>query len=233
MKTDFLRYKARHIVFDFDGVIADTETTRFSLLSDILIDLGIDLKGSFSLSDIAGIPTDLFLKRHFSFLGEALIQKIVEKRRSLYLKNLPCYCRIFPGALETIKGLKDRGYCLHLVTANEKHVIKSLISHLELDRLFDTCFAREEVFYEAGKVKNYSLFLELVGVEAGVSAVIEDSATGISSAKKSGMFSIAFNVFNDPYLASLSDVSVRDYNELASLFGLNIKLTIDNQESCI
>lgn len=230
MALNFLKARARHIIFDFDGVIADTEAARFSLLSEILMDFGIDLRSRLSLSDLTGIPTDIFLKRHFSFLGETLIQEIVKKRRSLYIENLDRYCWVFPGAIETITALKDRGYRLHLVTANEGCVIKRLTAYLKLDGLFDTCFAREEIISKTDNKKDYSLFLGLARVDADSAAVIEDSVYGITSSKKSGIFTIAFNVSKDPVIASLSDVSVRDYMELAYIFGLDLKLNpVDNR----
>ena len=69
----------KHIVFDFDGVIAETDTARFEVLSNILEQFGIDFKNEYKLLDLVGTPTDIFLKQNFKLIPSGILEPKVTK----------------------------------------------------------------------------------------------------------------------------------------------------------
>ena len=57
--------KVQHIIFDFDGVIAETDNARYKVLANILQRYKINLKAKYKQSDLVGIPTDIFLHNKY------------------------------------------------------------------------------------------------------------------------------------------------------------------------
>ena len=48
----------KSLIFDFDGVISDTDELRFKLLTSILSEYNIDLSSTNNPKELAGITTD-------------------------------------------------------------------------------------------------------------------------------------------------------------------------------
>ncbi len=48
------------IIFDFDGVIADTDLGRYKVLKQILLDYDTELANSFNKKDLIGLSTKSF-----------------------------------------------------------------------------------------------------------------------------------------------------------------------------
>jgi len=222
----------KHIVFDFDGVIAETDTARFEVLSNILKQFGIDFKNEYKLLDLVGTPTDIFLKQNFKFLSNKDIESIVKRRRQTYLNNLEKYCRAYSGAINTIWDLRTKGYKIHLATTNDMLVVEKLLSHLKLFNSFDSIFYREKIVNSHTHKKDYKLFLTescidpamVVVVEDSDPAmvvVVEDSMVGVKAAKDANLSCIAFDRFDNIALKKHADLTLRSYVEFRALFGLN------------
>lgn len=138
--TNVKQEKFKHIIFDFDGVIADTDTARFKILAEILSKYNIDLQTDFNKSDIVGNPTDIFLHNNYPLLNKDKIKNIVEKRRTEYLSNLEKHCIVYPKAVQTINDLRADGHSIHLATTNESFVAQKLITYIGIRDAFNTCF---------------------------------------------------------------------------------------------
>jgi beta-phosphoglucomutase len=211
----------KHIVFDFDGVIAETDTARFEVLSNILEQFGIDFKNEYKLLDLLGTPTDIFLKQNFKFLSNEDIESIVKRRRQNYLNNLEEYCRAYPGAINTIGDLRTKGYKIHLATTNDMLVVEKLLSHLKLFNSFDSIFYREKIVNSHTHKKDYKLFLTESCIDPAMVVVVEDSMIGVKAAKDANLSCIAFDRFDNLALKKYADLTLRSYVEFRALFGLN------------
>ena len=214
--------KVSNIIFDFDGVIAETDSARFELLSTILEDYGIKLKNKYEPQDLVGSQTDTFLKNNFDFLSEEDVKSIVEKRRRIYLENLDIFCRPYPQAIETINDLKKAGYTLHLATTNDQHVVEELLKFLGLKKSFKTIFYREKIVNVQTNNKDYGLFINESNLNSELVIVIEDSILGVKAAKNAKLSCIAFDIYNNIELKQYADFIVGSYFELRELFGLEV-----------
>ena len=214
------RNRFKNIIFDFDGVIAETDTARYKTLSKILLKYKIKLENDYSLSDIIGTPTDIFLKNNYPLLNNDEIINIVEERRLVFLNNLKNNCVVYPMAVETINDLNSSGYSIHLATTNERSVAQKLIAHIGINDAFKTLFFREDIVNKNTNIKDYALFLKKMNIDPKAILVIEDSIIGVRSAKNNSMFCIAFNRNDDLKLLKLADVSIKTYYDLRQIFGL-------------
>ncbi len=129
------------IIFDFDGVIADTDSARYNLLAEILSKYKIDLY-TIPKQELVGLSTRTFLKQHFNNLSDEDILNITSHRHKLYMDSLEDYCNIYPGAKETIKEL-SKYYDLILATTNKKNLIELILEHFDLKNLFLKIYGKE------------------------------------------------------------------------------------------
>lgn len=211
----------KNIIFDFDGVIAETEQGRYELLAELLTNYDINLKQIFSVQDIAGTPTDIFLARSFPALTDGQIAHIVKERRSIFFKDLRKYCSIYPGAPETIRDLAKRSCKVILATTNDEVVGDKLLKFIGIENEFTHKFYRDDIQNVSTQRKDYSMLIQKLGILPTDSIIVEDSYVGVFSAKSNDFFCIAFNRYGDKKISDLADITVNDFNQLRSVFGLS------------
>ena len=183
--------KHRIIIFDFDGVISDTDEGRFAILKPLLNEYGISLDGNFTKNDLSGLTTDSFLRSNFNYLSDIQIKNIIKKRRKIYLQNLSKYCVPIDGALELINKYTDKTE-LYLATTNDREITESLIAHLSLQKAFKSIFCRDDVEIENSTLKNYNNILSVIGKNSKDCIVIEDSEVGVISSINAGIITVKF-----------------------------------------
>ena len=225
----------KNIIFDFDGVIADTDTGRFQLLDNILSAYNIDLQQKFTIDDLKGISTIKFLKDNFTYLSLVTINKIISDRRKLFFSNLDKYCAIIPGAVDTIRDLHLANYILSIATSNDAQMTQALLKYVGIEKQFYHILTREQTENKISGKKDYRRVVEMLKKAPSECIVIEDSALGINSAKRAGFFCIAFNYnFGNDQIKN-ADLIIGDYNQLRQFFGLtslpNISLNSEQIKS--
>lgn len=210
--------KYRKIIFDFDGVIADTDTYRYQLLKEVLEKHHIHLDGN--EDDLIGITTQKFLSDHFGHLDKATMADIINERRSLFFKHIARYSHLFPGAKDTLIKLKQSGYSLFLATSNDQEMITRLLSHHRIDGIFQSVFPKEITEDARTMKKSYKNVLAQMKASGEDCLVIEDSSTGVMAAKEAGLFCVGFNRNDDPNVIENADIVLGTYAELRRLFGI-------------
>ena len=208
------------ILFDFDGVIADTENGRYEAYCDIFEEFGYDLRSRCVMTDLIGFTGDGFMQKFFPEIPSKHVKEMVHKRQKHYMEHLDRFCIPFPGMQQTIADLKQKGYFLALTTANATTVAWQLIQTVGVAEYFDAVCGREICEDPVKKVKDYSRVPDQIGKTIDECVVIEDSPVGVAGAKRSGLRCIAFDHYKDPAIQTQADAIVHNFNELRQLFGL-------------
>jgi beta-phosphoglucomutase-like phosphatase (HAD superfamily) len=207
-------------LFDFDGVIADTESGRYEAYCDILEELGYDMRSRCTVGEMVGLTGDGLIAKFFPEIPGKEAKEIVRRRQTYYMAHLDRFCRPFPGMRQTIKDIKSEGYYLALTTANYTLAANRLLDVVGVAEYFDAVCGREICEDPISKVKDYSLVPKHLHKEIAECVVVEDSPVGVSGAKRSGFYCIAFEHFKDPVLTEFADALVHDYNDLRKIIGL-------------
>ncbi|MDR2937638.1 MAG: HAD family phosphatase [Prevotellaceae bacterium] len=203
------------LIFDFDGVVADTEAGRYAMLTNLLARRhSIDMSARCRMEDFVGLHTTAALKKFFPQLSEEDICKIYAERNVEYQQNLDKYCLVYPQAVESITALAQK-FDVKMATANDRNNINILLRHIGLDKTFTEVFTREEL-EDKGK-KSYAKILPLIPYAPHECYVMEDSPVGIQSAKEAGFECVLFNRYNNPEALKWADHVVTSYEELIKL----------------
>ncbi len=208
------------ILFDFDGVIADTENGRYEAYCDIFEEYGYDLRSRCVMTDLVGFTGDGFMSKFFPEISPKQVKEMVRKRQEYYMDHLDRFCKPFPGAQQTIIDLKQKGYYLALTTANATVVARQLLEVVGVLEYFDAVCGREICEDPVTKVKDYSRVPAQINKTIGECVVIEDSPVGVAGAKRSGFHCIAFEHFKNPVITEQADAIVHNFNELRQIFAL-------------
>lgn len=180
------------ILFDFDGLILDTETTIFQAWKNKFREYGKELH----LEDWAGIigksaeelgPIEEILKEIPDQEGkERVLAEVSQEERALVQKQNP-----LPGAVELINKAQEEGLKLGIVSSSSREWVHSHLERLGLLRYFDHTSCADDVETAKPDPALYLLGLEKMAVEPDRLVVLEDSPNGVLAAKRAGLFCIA------------------------------------------
>ena len=174
--------KISTILFDFDGVIANTEP-QYDIYIDALgkeYNLGIE---NFALQ-VKGTTTPNLIKNHFSHLSEAEQEKIKKDLDDFEQKmEFP----LVDGVLNFISYLKENHYKIGLVTSSQELKMKRAFEILNQDDTFDTIVTAARITQGKPNPMCYLLAAEDLGVAPSECLVFEDSFHGVRSGRDAGM----------------------------------------------
>lgn len=203
------------IVFDFDGVILDTELDRFAELKRELKFYGYTLHKRHLLS-LLGKKTKEFLKENFPQLSDEIMRQIADKRRQSITQNA-IRLNLMPGIEDLAKYLALH-YQLAITTGSLREIAKKVLEHYHLSKYFRLIVAGEDFKTSKPDPECYLLTLKKLDLRPSEAIIIEDSEAGITAAKKAGCRVFALqNRYNKGQIID-ADKIFKSHNEILNYF---------------
>lgn len=174
--------KITTVLFDFDGVIANTEPLYdvFFAQLDKKIDLGIP---GFAAS-LKGKPIAEALSIHYPQFSESLKKTIIEETKAFELTmDYP----LVNGVMDFIRFLKSNKYKVGLVTSSNKVKMDYAMKKLRLNDVFDTEVMAERISKGKPVPECYLLAARDLNVNPQECVVFEDSLAGLQAGISAGM----------------------------------------------
>ncbi len=208
------------VLFDFDGLILDTETPIFTAWRRVYEEHGCTL----TLEEYSGCLGS----NHDSFSPYADLEKKTgrklpwEKLRpeiSAHYTELINQNDALPGVRECLADAKELGLRIGLASSSTRQWVTAHLTRLELLDYFSAFRTRDDVSRLKPQPDLFLAGLEALGADADATFVLEDSPNGILAAKRAGIFAVAVpnqltrNLpLNDPdlRLESLADHSLSE-----------------------
>lgn len=166
------------IIFDFDGVIVDTELKKFEDLKSLLKNTEFILKEK-DFKYMIGKKTSAFLSRKFPKMNELEIKKITEQRRSLESYNH----NLIPGIIELIKFIKSKKVKIALTTGSNKEQVDRVLKANKIKSYFNLIVSGKDFKESKPSPECYLNTLKKLKLKSSEVIVIEDSVAGIKSSK--------------------------------------------------
>ena len=179
------------VIFDFDGVILDTETPLYESWREMYRRYGADLDKAHFAKYIGG--ADYFdFHAHLERLAGVELDRAAlgGERRRLY-GELVSDETALPGVEDRIADAKRLGVKLGLASNSDIGWVKSNLEKLGLFRHFDVVRTRDDVVRVKPDPEIYQSALRALGAAPENAIAIEDSANGARAAKAAGAFTIA------------------------------------------
>lgn len=182
------------VIFDMDGVLLDSETMHYQALREVIRSKG----GRYSvelLHKYCGVPEEEIWPDLLKDLGmteenpKQMMQEHWTRYRELLEQN--GYPE-FPGTRKFLLILKGRGYRTAVASASSKEVIGDYLRELDLTDCFDAVTSAQECGCGKPEPDIFLLTAEKLGVRPENCMVIEDSAKGMTAARRAGMRWIGF-----------------------------------------
>jgi beta-phosphoglucomutase len=174
------------ILFDFDGVLADTEPIHWACWAETLAPLTIELSWETYRTHCIGVADLNMLVFLASLAGRDVDPKSLRPqyaaKKALFLKRIqetnPCHA----PTVELMKSLTD--YQLAVVTSSGRAEVGPILERAGLREHLGAVVFGDDVIRHKPDPEPYRLAAERLNVKRPL--VIEDSSAGVTSAKAAG-----------------------------------------------
>lgn len=182
----------RALVFDFDGLILETEEPDFESWRELYAEHGAELRLDqwLPLIGTTDIQFDLYgeLERQ---LGRPLEREAIRaERRRRYLAMVADRA-ILPGVELYLSEARRLGLGLAVASSGTREWVRGHLERLGLLARFDTVVCREDVARSKPDPAAYLTAITRLGVAATAAIAFEDSLNGVTAAKRAGLFCVA------------------------------------------
>jgi len=210
------------IIFDFDGLIIDTETTTYQAWREAFARYELELPLSVWSDAIGKGDEDNSLRFLEESLGELvdrekLVTAINVRRVELVSDTPP-----LPGVVEIIRDAHERGYRLAVASSSPHGWVDPQLERLGVLQMFEYVLCEEDVSETKPSPELFLTTLERLKIMPQEAIVLEDSPNGVTAAKRAGLFTIVIpNLITrqleidgaDIWLDSLADLSFDELME--------------------
>lgn len=204
------------IVFDMDGVLADTESYYDRRREAYLAAVGFQRQED----------TD-FTGSNEKALWEAIVPGDPELRQEL-LMGYRAYRKLHPVPFRELldpqveplfRALKERGRKIGIASSSDPKAIAALVRAAGVEGLVDSQISGEQCRAHKPAPEIYLRSLEALGLSADEALAVEDSPTGILSAKRAGLTVLALKPRHGTLDQSAADAVIGQLMEVLSRLG--------------
>lgn len=194
------------VVFDFDGVIVDSEPMHHKAFNAVLEPLGKGFSWEDYCETYIGFDDRDAFREAFRVQGEALdaetLKTLIEQKAQVFDAMVHNgEATPIPGAVELIRSLSAE-LPIALCSGALRSDIDPIITKLGIADAFKVIVTAEDTDRSKPDPAPYCLTLEKLGIEKPENCVaIEDTPAGIASAQDAGMKVLAVtNSYDEDYL---------------------------------
>jgi HAD superfamily hydrolase (TIGR01509 family) len=179
------------VVFDFDGLILDTETPEYESFQAMYQDYGMQL--TFDLwAQCIGTDGSLFepYEHLEKCLGKPLDRETLRKlRRERYAERMST-AQPRPGVIEYLQEAESLGLLIGLASSSSREWVTGYLKQYGLIDYFKCIRTRDDVEKVKPDPALYMKALAYLGVLPDEAIAFEDSPNGLLAAKKAGMYGV-------------------------------------------
>jgi HAD superfamily hydrolase (TIGR01509 family) len=210
----------RAVIFDLDGLLADSEPWWNQIDAKLLAEYGVTYRGEYH-RNVLGVSYRLaieFYKNAFHI--SAPVEELMRRRAEIATEFFANRVGLFPSAKVTLERLREMKLYLAVATSSVSASARPFLERTGIRRLFDVIITGDEI--ERGKPHPdiYLLTAEKLQMDIDSCLVIEDALAGIAAAKAAKMrvAAIPDTRFVDPReYTKEADYVLRDLSEIPAL----------------
>jgi len=212
------------VIFDFDGIIVDTEPLHYKAFQEILAPLGMGYPWQEYVDHYMGFDDRDAFKESFLVAGKELtaerLRELIDAKAAAFQRVVAAGVPPYPGVVELIRELSGTvplALCSGALTSD----IEPILGQLALSHAFDVMVTADQVSASKPDPESYRVAIARLqerfpahGITPAESLAVEDTPAGILSATGAGAHALAVT---NSYAAERLSGAVRIVDSLAAV----------------
>lgn len=207
----------RFALFDFDGVIADTEESNMEFLGKALALHGVTLTDT-DRKRLIGVNDAELLKSILSRSASPVTLEQFRKERKLLGNTYENgKLTVMPGLMPLLIRFREQGIPMALVSSTSTYLLDAALERLGLTDFFRVVIGGDIVCRKKPDPEPYRTAMARLNAPPEDCVIFEDSPVGIRAGKAAGGYVIAYRGGSIRQDVSQADASLDDYSQFDSL----------------
>ena len=218
----------RLVIFDFDGVIADSEPGQFAVLQRVLQEQGIEMSWEQYCDSYLGVADfecfSMILRDFGGDHSEEAVRNVMAVKERRYSERLAIGSGIvIRGVPELMAQLAEDGVACAVCSGSSRRDLEFVLGREGLLDYIEVVVAAEDVRDPKPAPDGFLLTLKLVNdqlapepaIRPGQCLVVEDSRWGVQAARAAGMYCLAVETSHGADELALADYIEPDVGSLS------------------
>lgn len=176
----------RLIILDFDGTLADTQPLIISSMQRAIRELHMPSRTDAECQAMIGLP----LKECFTTLlsvDDATAERCADLYRRVFDEdNHPGVVNLFPGVLDTLTALHDRGLLLAICSSRGRPTLDGFVSTFHLEGYVSMIVSANDVQHHKPHPEPVQMILKQLDVSPAEALVVGDASYDILMGRNAG-----------------------------------------------
>ena len=213
------------VIFDFDGVIADSDALHYESLNVVFNRHGTDVSKNVHWEKYLGYSARENIEAVGADYGmewdSAMVQRLLEEKKVVFKDLVVSGANIINGVATFIQRLTDAGIRLAICSGALRCDIDLMLAETDFRDAFEVIVTADDVVHSKPDPEGFLMALDKLNqtgddsIKAKQCVVIEDSSWGLDAATAARMRSIAVtNTYSRSQLAQYSQKVIDRLDEL-------------------
>ncbi|MHC4544388.1 MAG: HAD family hydrolase [Planctomycetota bacterium] len=220
------------VIFDFDGVITDSEVLHLRAFNKVLARYNIEIKEEVYYQEYLGFTDldcfEIVVREGGLGLNSEQIRNLIKQKNRVFEELAATEATIFEGVPEFLQMLSDNGVPMAICSGAVLEEIALILEQSRLGHFFAEIVAGDQVTKGKPDPEGFLLALERLNkgnqnpIAAKECVVIEDSHWGLEAGNAAGMHTVGItNTYNpgqlsmaEKIVAHLSELTIDDLQQL-------------------
>jgi HAD superfamily hydrolase (TIGR01509 family) len=210
----------RAVIFDFDGVLVDSEQVNIEAGVRGFADFGFDLTQA-DKAIIVGRHSQDYSKilREKYCLPETISDPLLAKIAEEYDRTFEGFIRLQPGVKETLNYLREKKILLSIATANRRRSVETFMNKFNLQDYFGFIISNENITKRKPDPEIYLAAKNRLDLPDNQIIAVEDTEIGVEAAKGAGLVCVAIpNQHTKDHGFSKADYVFKSIKEITMFF---------------
>ena len=177
------------LVFDWDGTLIDSADRIISCMRQAAADLTLPKPAAEAVRDIIGLGLPEALEKLFGRLSDEQQRQMRQRYAFYYIEQDDTPTEFFPGVIEGLTRLRERGYQLAVATGKSRQGLDRVLAETATAELFDYSRCADET-----RSKPHPLMLEQLlqaaKLEPHQALMVGDTEYDLEMATNAGVASV-------------------------------------------
>jgi beta-phosphoglucomutase family hydrolase len=207
-------YSNYAVIFDMDGVLADTEPIHYQSWVKMAKEIGINFSQEFFKSSFGQQSVPIIRKLVGKKVDDDLVEKWADLKEKYFREMVKDKIIPLPGVLKLLKELNRLKFKLAIGSSAPPENVDLLLNSLKIKECFNVIITASEV--KNGKPAPDVFLIASVKLQIVPSncVVIEDAPVGIEAAKNAGMKCIALTTTHSYRELITADLVIKDLSKI-------------------
>lgn len=179
------------VIFDMDGVLADTYQAHFASWRQLYGELGREYSETAFAADFGRTSRDILRRTLGNELTDEQIREIDQRKEAYFREIVRQSAVAMDGAVELIDALAADGFLLAVGSSGPSENVALMLDKLSRAAQFGAVVTGADVSRGKPDPQVFQLAAERLGVQPAACIVVEDAVHGVEAARRAGMKCVA------------------------------------------